>query len=408
MTRFPPRPLRFCMVTTFYPPCSFGGDAVFVERLSHELAGRGHQVDVVHCAEAFHALGGKTGGRGPAPHPRIRVHALRSPAGLLWPLAMQQTGGPAFHAGRVRALLERDYDVIHFHNISLMGGPEVLHYGRAVKLYTLHEYWLVCPMHVLFRDNREPCVEPRCLRCTLAHRRLPQLWRATGKLKTAVRQVDLFLALTRFSLEMHRARGLEGRLRVLPPFAPRPAPAPAPAGPPPPPYFLFVGRLEKLKGLHTLIPDFLRSSPAELWVAGAGSQEPDLRRLAAGHPRIRFLGQVDGTRLPELYRQALAVIVPSLCYEGFPLVLAEAASAGTPFVVRRLGSLPEVAEDTGAGLAYSSSEELAAALRILLEDQDARRKLGERARQLYERDLTPEAHLTRYFSIIAELSANRT
>lgn len=406
MSRFPRRPLRFCMVTTFYPPYAFGGDAVFVERLSHELAGRGHEVDVVHCADAFHVLGGKTGGRAPREHPRIRVHTLKSPAGWLWPLAMQQTGGPAFHAGKLRALLERDYDVIHYHNVSLIGGPDVLRYGRAVKLYTMHEYWLVCPMHILFRDNREPCTEPHCLRCTLAHRRLPQPWRATGKLKDAARQVDVFLALSKFSIEMHRARGLEGDLRLLPPFAARPEAAPE-AAEKPVPYFLFAGRLEALKGLHTLIPDFVRHSRAELWIAGTGSQEAALKRLAAGHARVRFLGHVEQPRLAELYRGAIAVIVPSLCYEGFPLVVAEALSAGAPLVVRRLGSLPELVEDTGAGLAYSGSEELAAALRALHEEPELRRRMSARAMQYYERDLTPEAHLERYFLVIEELLGKR-
>ena len=92
------------------------------------------------------------------------------------------------------------FDVIHFHNVSLAGGPGVLEYGDAVKLYTTSEHWLVCPMHVLFRYNREPCVEPHCLRCTVAFRRPPQLWRYTGLLERAVKHVDLFLSPSRFTL----------------------------------------------------------------------------------------------------------------------------------------------------------------------------------------------------------------
>jgi glycogen synthase len=48
--------LKFCMVTTFYPPYSFGGDAMYVYRLSTELAQRGHQVDVFHCKDAYALL----------------------------------------------------------------------------------------------------------------------------------------------------------------------------------------------------------------------------------------------------------------------------------------------------------------------------------------------------------------
>jgi len=53
------RPLRFCMITTFYPPYNFGGDGVFVQRLSNELARRGHSVEVIHCVDSYRALGGK-------------------------------------------------------------------------------------------------------------------------------------------------------------------------------------------------------------------------------------------------------------------------------------------------------------------------------------------------------------
>ena len=40
--------------------------------------------------------------------------------------------------------------------------------GTALKVYTTHEHWLVCPMHVLWRFDRELCERPDCLRCTLA------------------------------------------------------------------------------------------------------------------------------------------------------------------------------------------------------------------------------------------------
>ncbi len=49
----PDKPLRFCMVTTFYPPYHFGGDGVFVYRLTQALAERGHSVDVIHSVDAY-------------------------------------------------------------------------------------------------------------------------------------------------------------------------------------------------------------------------------------------------------------------------------------------------------------------------------------------------------------------
>ena len=56
----PARRLRFCLLTTFYPPYNFGGDGIFVQRLAGELVRRGHHVEVVHSVEAYLALAGWT------------------------------------------------------------------------------------------------------------------------------------------------------------------------------------------------------------------------------------------------------------------------------------------------------------------------------------------------------------
>ena len=45
--------LNFCMITTFYPPYNFGGDGIFIYRLSNALANRGHKVDIIHCKDAY-------------------------------------------------------------------------------------------------------------------------------------------------------------------------------------------------------------------------------------------------------------------------------------------------------------------------------------------------------------------
>ena len=316
---------------------------------------------------------------------------------------MQQIGGPAFESRRLRTLLESDFDVIHFHNVSLMGAPEVLTYGRALKLYTMHEYWLVCPMHVLYRNGRELCEEPTCVTCTLAHRRPPQWWRYTNKLETAARHVDAFLALSAFSAEAHRSRGFAGDFRLLPPFVPRADAATDRRAPGGRPYFLFAGRLETIKGPQTLIPHFSGVSGPELWIAGRGNLEGALRQMAAGHPRIRFLGQVAEPQLSALFRDAEALLLPSLCHEVFPLVILEAFRQGTPVVARRLGGMTEAVEVSGGGLTYTSEDELDSAMAALAENPTARTHMGEQGLAAFEARWTPDAHLSRYLSLIAEL-----
>ena len=169
------RPLRFCMLTTFYPPFNFGGDGIGVQRLSRALVRRGHQVTVVHDVDAFHLL---ARGRKPEPGPDpisdgVDVRSMKTGLQLLSSLLTQQLGRPIVNGHRIRAILKSEnFDVVHFNNISLIGGPGLLSVGgQAVKIYEAHEHWLVCPTHVLWRHNREPCPQRQCLRCSLHYRR---------------------------------------------------------------------------------------------------------------------------------------------------------------------------------------------------------------------------------------------
>jgi glycosyltransferase involved in cell wall biosynthesis len=398
------------MITTFYPPYNFGGDAVFVQRLSNELARRGHHVEVIHCVDAYSLLRGRQPPGACRDDAGVIVHGLRSRAGSLSPLATQQTGYPLFKSAAIREVLERGFDVIHFHNVSLVGGPGVLRCGRGLKLYTLHEYWLVCPTHVLFKDNRAACTRPSCFACQLIHKRPPQLWRHTGLLKRMVGHVDAFLAPSRFVMEKHRAMGLDLPMLHLPPFVPGPEGSlPTPVSERPDlqqPYFLFLGRLEKLKGLQTLIPVFGRCATADLLIAGSGGFEPQLRRQAEGCANIRFLGQQTAKQVCALLRDAVALIVPSICFEVFPNVTLEAFSQGTPVIVRKIGGMPEQVE-RGGGLVYDTDEELAAAMERLLADRAYRDELGRQGRAAYGAVWTAGAHVESYLALIRDLAGRR-
>lgn len=407
------RPLRFCMVTTFYPPYNFGGDGIFVRRLANELAQRGHQVEVVHCLDTYRLLSGSRASVPYDDHPNIKVRGLRSVLGPVSPLLTHQTGAPLLKTRELRRILGRGFDVIHFHNLSLVGGPTALQIGDAIKLYTIHEYWLVCPTHILFRMNRAPCQRRRCVLCSLAYRRPPQLWRHLGVVQRMAHHVDAFISPDRFSPEMHRKMGLDIDFTYLPHFVPpaqpeERAPEDFEAELRQRPYFLFVGRLEKLKGLQTILPVFRRYPRAELRIAGDGGYLPKLRRLAAGAPNIHFMGFQSGAQLQALYRNAVAVVVPSLNYEvAPPLVAMEGFAQGTPTLVQDLGSMPEVVEDSGGGFVFGDEASLIAAMDRLLDEPGLRDQLGARGLEACQTQWSPATHLQGYFDIIEGIAARR-
>ena len=407
-------PLKFCMITTFYPPYAFGGDAVYVQRLAAMLARRGHEVDVIHCLDSYRALATEPLSSGYRPEPGVTVHGLVSGVGVLSPFATYQTGYPLFKGRAIRRILaSKRFDVTHFHNISLVGGPMILRYGRGVKLYTMHEHWLICPTHVLFKFRREPCLKRSCVRCTLMYRRPPQLWRYTGMLARALRHVDTFIAPSEFTLRRHQADGLRIPIAHIPPCLDEPS-ATSNAETvervrlPTRLFFLFVGRLEKLKGAQIVIPMFVRDAGADLVIAGDGGYSAELRRLAAGSDRIHFLGRLAQGELRGVYRRAVALIVPSLTFETFGQVVIEAYAARTPVIVHDLGPLPEIVAQSGGGLVYRDAQGLAEAIERLRVDRSLRDRLGEAGYQAYQTRWTEAAHLERYLGLIEEIRAHKT
>jgi len=407
------RPIRFCHLSNFYPPYSFGGDGTYLYRLANSLAARGHEVDVIHCKDSYDLLAGKNN-LAPLPHhPNVTVHTLQSPLGLLSPLLSQQTGRPLLKAAKIRKIFnERKFDVIHYHIISLFG-PRVWEIapdqGPYIKLSTIHEHWLVCPMHVLYRNGNRLCERARCISCALRYGRPPQWWRFTSLLRKSADSLDAFLSPSRFAADLHRQRGFRRAFLHLPNYSslpedPSESPLPVAGGRP---YFLFVGRLEKIKGLQEVIPVFRNFKNADLIVAGKGNYEASLKRLAQGLSNVHFLGWQPPEALASLYRRAVALLVPSLCYEIFPMVLFEAFSRRTPAIVHALGSLSEIIEDCNGGLAYRNREELIAAMDGLCADPLHRNRLGNSAYRKWQQTWSEDAHLEQYLGIISQIAVQK-
>jgi glycosyltransferase involved in cell wall biosynthesis len=405
--------LKFCFVTTFFGAHSFGGDAAYVDRLARALLRRGHEVHVLHCADAFNAVRGRHPLRPYTPPPGLHVQQLRSPFGILSPLATQMSGRPIFKAEALRRALDAvDTDVVHFHNISLVGGPGVLHMGQsAVRLMTAHEHWLICPMHLLWKFNRKPCDGAQCVRCCLLGGRPPQVWRYTQALDRGLRQLDALLFPSRHALEEHRRRGIGAPLVHLPYFLPDDWSGGIEDEEPEQPrrpYLAAAGRLVKMKGFQRLIPIMRFLPEVDLRIAGTGPYEPQLRALARGLANVHFEGLLDGPSLARLFHAARAVVVPSLFPETFGYVVLEAFAVRTPVVVHQSGgALFETGVKSGGGLGYETDAEFLLALRRIVHDHDLREELSHAGYAMRTGEWSEAAHIDRYFELIQTFRAGR-
>jgi glycosyltransferase involved in cell wall biosynthesis len=260
-------------------------------------------------------------------------------------------------------------------------------------------------MHVLWKYNREVCTKKSCLLCQLKGKRPPQLWRQTGMLDRMLRHVDCFLSPSRFTLRKHLEMGLDIPIQQMPYFLPTPEENGngAMVDVPTRPFFLFVGRLEYIKGVQNLIPIFKERPEFDLLVTGDGTYAENLKEQAKGVPNIKFLGRLDQERLKSLYRFAIAVIVPSICYETFGIIVIEAFSQRTPVIVNDLGALPEVVEDSRGGFVYKTPTELNDAMDKLASNSKLRTELGENGHAAFMRYWNEEAHLKQYLGLVERL-----
>jgi D-inositol-3-phosphate glycosyltransferase len=159
---------------------------------------------------------------------------------------------------------------------------------------------------------------------------------------------------------------------------------------PPEPVLLYVGRLEPIKGLETLLEATARiGGAARLYIVGGDSDEPSsphaarLRTRVAAlglDRRVRFLGAQPQRRLRYFYAAADATVMPSY-YESFGMVALEAMACGSPVVASRVGGLTTTVKDgvTGYLVPEGDAVALSERLELLLHDPETRARLGREA-----------------------------
>ena len=291
-------------------------------------------------------------------------------------------------------------DVVHAHNTFPLISPAVFHAVgiRAARVLTLHNYRLLCPAAIPMRDGTvcTDCILQRSVLPALQHgcyrnSRLATLPLAANValhrwLRTWYTQVDAFVALSDFQKQLMVQGGLPAqRLHVKPNFYtgnPKVLPYETRSG-----YVVFVGRLGQEKGVHTLIEAWRRwgVNAPELRLVGDGPLHGKLQKMAQGL-RVQFLGQVSASEAQAQIANARLLVLPSECFEGFPMVVREAFAFGTPVAVSRLGPLPSIVQHGDNGLVFepANAASLLSVLQSALSDSDALATMSVGARHAFD------------------------
>jgi glycosyltransferase involved in cell wall biosynthesis len=208
-------------------------------------------------------------------------------------------------------------------------------------------------------------------------------------LQTWKREVDAFIVLTEFQRDLMVEAGLPaGRVHVKPNFVPGdPAVMPWTERQA---QVVYVGRLTPEKGVESLLRAWLAWGPSapRLRIVGEGELKPHLMALAATAPDapIEFLGQISHAAARAEIARSRLLVLPSLCFESFGLVLAEAFAFGTPAAVAEIGSLPSMVQTRGAGVVFSPGDWQAIldTVRSLWETKGVLEQMGRQARRAFE------------------------
>lgn len=339
--------MRVLQVHNKYRP-GWGGEDTVAGLEGDLLRRHGHEV------ERLSAWTGELEGAGP-----LRLFAAG--LGAVWSLRG--------YLGVKRAIAALSPDLVHVHNDFPLLSPGIFwacHRAGVPVVHTMHNYRFACANAVLLRNDRPcedclgrfpwPALRHRCYGSSLsrtaavASRNVLHRWLGTYKNK-----VQAHIALTSFSKDLLVRAGLpqEG-VFVKPNFQSIPQLPVLPRLP----RFVFAGWMTREKGLHLLLHAWHKIRPAghELVIIGDGSERAALEPSCAKDARVVWCGPQPRQKVIELVAASRYAVVPSLCYENFPMSVLEALSTGTPVIVPDHGAFPQIVSNSREGLHFSAGD----------------------------------------------------
>jgi len=306
-------------------------------------------------------------------------------------------------------------DIVHVHNIyhripfSIL--KTIKKTGKAKILWWLHDYKWICPNHQLFTSD-EICtrckdgryghaVRYRCQNGSLMQSLIIAAFSRFIRWRDYAAFVDAFIAPSHACARMFADFGFQSsKIRVLPHFnyLPQSSVALERSADLPDRYAVYVGRLERNKGILPMIEAF-GSLKYPLIIAGKGNLEDAARHLCAekGYANIRFIGHQTTNALNAYYAHCAFSVVPSLWYEIFGLSVLESYAHGKPVVASRMGALPETVEDGKSGLLCTAGDvaDLVDKCRRMIDAPAVSKTMGECGRALLRSRFSAEDYWER-------------
>ncbi len=397
-----------------------GGPERYLFNVLGELSARGHHV--VPFALRY-ARNEPTPFAADFPDPPVGADFVRHGDRPLGALEKARLAASVFRNPDVR---RRALDVMRREQIEVIFALQIAHYLYPELFFAARElgvpvvwrqsdFQVICPAYNSFRGGAPchdcdrgltPAIRHRCLKGSLGVTAARVGAMMHARARGADRVPRLFACPSRFLMRRLRECGIaDARLAHLPtptPFVPDADDAPRAD-----PFLLVVGGLYEAKGPQIAVKAAI-GEPWKLVVAGddTGDFARALKKRAAdsGAANIEFTGELAADALGRLYRDARAVIVPSLWEENVPNVALEAHAHATPVIASMHGSLPEVVRDGVDGLLFAPGDvtALRRCVDALLADPDRASRLGRAGRERVRAEHDIADHIERLEKLLRE------
>ena len=272
---------------------------------------------------------------------------------------------------------------------------------------TVHNYRLVCPNGLHMNNGKicEKCCRGREYNCLLNNCE-GSYFKSLGyflrnyfarKFRLFKRNISMFACLTEFQKQRLINEGFDSaKITVIPNMVDD---ARIESFKSVGDYVGFVGRISPEKGVDTLV-EAARSLP-EISFKAAGAFDGMKALVAESPENFEFLGPVKHEKISEFYKSSRAVVLPSIWFEGFPMILLEAMLQGKPVIASRIGGIPEIVDDGKTGLLFEpgNHEDLARKIKKLWDNPELCRKMGQAGREKVLKEYSPEKYYSRLMGV---------
>lgn len=323
-------------------------------------------------------------------------------------------------------LNEHDIKIAHLHNIHHYITPAIIEKlsNRGIKiLWTLHDYKIICPENSFVSNGKvcEKCMNGSFYHCaTNKCKKNSFLASAVASFeayyyhkKKVYDLVDYYLCPSNFLQQkflefgFKKSKLFESNLcydiSIIDDFAKQNKTI---KDGPSQKYILYIGRLEMIKGIHTLI-EAVKNTDIVLKVVGGGNAEDELKTLVISQNinNVEFLGFKNKPEVFELINNSLFGVCPSEWYENFPYSIAELFLFSKPVIGANIGGIPELVMEGETGLLFESGniKQLQERVVQLWDNEQLVKELGKNARIHAYNLYNFETHWSKLESVIQKL-----